>query len=176
VLTPVDGAEKALDAREMVEIDRFGRRRVDGQILTEDQLEKWAGNYITAHQCGMVVIRADGMARVWDIATTQYVLRLGGVREFEIQRVPPPYDLLPRSGDQARGAIAQWKDKFINYRDLLEDPGLGAERTLAQVDAELRQIEAQKELLKDYAAQLKHALATYKATTQPAGSTAEGGK
>jgi hypothetical protein len=84
--------------------------------------------------------------------------------------------LLPRSGDQARGAIAQWKDKFINYRDLLEDPGLGAERTLAQIDAELRQIEAQKELLKDYAAQLKQALATYKATTQPAGSTAEGGK
>jgi hypothetical protein len=176
VLTPIAGAEKALDARETVEIDRFGRRQVDGQVLTEDQLEKWAGSYITAHQRGMVVIRADGMARVWDIATTQYVLRLGGVREFEIQRVPPPYDLLPRSGDQARGAIAQWKDKFINYRDLLEDPGLGAEQTLAQIDAELRQIEAQKELLKDYAAQLKHALATYKATTQPAGSTAEGGK
>ncbi len=176
VLTPVAGAEKALDAREMVEIDRFGRRRVDGQILTEDQLEKWAGSYITAHQCGMVVIRADGMARVWDIAATQYVLRLGGVREFEIQRVPPPGDMLPQSGDQARGAIAQWKDKFINYRDLLEDPGLGAERTLAQVDAELRDIEAQKELLKDYAAKLKHALATYKATTQPAGSTAGGGK
>jgi hypothetical protein len=176
VLTPVAGAEKALDAREMVEIDRFGRRRVDGQVFTEDQLEKWAGNYITAHQRGMVVIRADGMARVWDIAATQSILRLGGVREFDIQRIPPPNDLLPRSQDQARAAIAQWKDNFINYRDLLEDPGLGAERTIAQVDAELREIEAQKELLKDYAAQLAKALKTYKATTQPAGSTAEGGK
>jgi biopolymer transport protein ExbD len=176
VLTPVAGAEKAPDARQTVEIDRFGQRQVDGQALTEDQLEKWAGNYVTAHERGMVVIRADGMARVWDVAATQSVLRLGGVREFDIQRVPPPHDLLPRSTGQARAAIAQWKDKFINYRELLEDPGLGAERTLAQIDAELRQIEAQKELMKDYAAQLKRALATYKAATQPAGPAAEDGK
>ena len=176
VLTPVAGAEKALDARETVEIDRFGRRQVDGQVLTDDQLEKWAGSYITAHDRGMVVIRADGMARVWDVAVTQSVLRLGGVREFDIQRVPPPSDLLPRAPDQARGAVAQWKDKFINYRDLLEDPALGAQRTLAQIEAELREIEAQKELLKDYAAQLTKALATYKATTRPADTTAGGGK
>jgi len=176
VLTPVSGAEKALDARETLEIDRFGRKQIDGQALTEDQLEKWAESYITAHDRGMVVIRADGLARVWDVATAQSILRLGGVREFDVQRVPPPNDLLPRSPDQARAAIAQWKDKFINYRDLLEDPGLGAERTLAQVDAELREIEAQKELLKDYAAQLKRALGIYKAATQPAGPAAEGGK
>ena len=178
VITPAAGAENAPDARETVKIDRFGHRLVNGQVLTEDQLEQWASKYITAHDRGMVVIRADGVARVWDIASTQSTLRLGGVREFDVQRVRPPWDILPRAADQAKHAMAQWKDKFVNYRDLLEDPGREAVRTLAQIEAELRELEAHKELLKDYATRLKASLATYKATTQPASSTggsAEGG-
>jgi len=178
VITPVVGAENAPDARETVEIDPFGHRRINGKALTEDQLEQWASKYITAHDRGMVVIRANGMARVWDVASTQSILRLGGVREFDVQRLRPPWGILPRAADQAKGALAQWKDKFINYRDLLEEPGRQAERTLAQIEAKLRELESRKELLKDYATQLKATLATYKATTQPASSTggsAEGG-
>lgn len=178
VITPVAGAEKAPDARETVEIDRFGHRLVNGRALTEDHLEEWASKFMTAHERGMVVIRADGMARVWDIAETQSILRLGGVREFDVQRVRPRADMLPRASDQARHAMAQWKDNFVNYRDLLEDPGHKATQTLTQIEAEVRELEASKELLKDYATQLKAALATYKVTTQPAssaGGSAEGG-
>jgi len=178
VITPVDGAENAPDARETLEIDRFGHTLIDGQALTEEQLEKWASKYITAHDRGMVVIRADGMARVWDVAATRSILRLGGVREFDVQRVRPPWGILPRAADQARHALAQWKDKFANYRDLLEDPGRKAERTLAQIEAKLRKLEAHRELLKDYSARRKKSLTLYKATTQPAssaGGSAEGG-
>ncbi len=171
VITPVPGAEKALDARETVEVDRFGRRSVNGKVLTEDQLEQWASKYIMAHDRGMVVIRANGMARVWDVASTESTLRLGGVREFEVQRIRPARELLPRAADQARVAMAEWKDKFANYRELLEDPGRGAERTLKQIEAQLKVIEMQKELLKDYSQQLNKAVARYKATTQPVSAT-----
>jgi len=174
VLTPLPGAERVPDARATVEIDRFGNRRVEGKIKTVDQLERWASQYILAHDRGMVVVRAHGLACVWDIAATQSVLRLGGVREFNVQRVRPGRQLLPRSRDQAAGELSKWKQKFRDYRDLLEDPGVGAGRTLAQIERELADIEARRELLKDYAGQLKKALAKYQATTQPAGAGGAG--
>jgi len=176
VITPLPGAEKSPDARETLEIDRFGHRSVDGQVLNEEQLEQWATRYITAHNRGMVVIRASGMARVWDIAETQSTLRLGGVREFDIQRVRPQWEMLPRAVDQARGALAEWEYKFANYRDLLEDPGKEADRVLIRIEAELRELEAHKELLEDYATRLKKSVARYRATTQPASSEDRSGE
>jgi len=173
VITPLPGAEKAPDARATVDIDRFGRRRVDGKVMTDDDLEKWAGDYITAHERGMVVIRAAGLAYTWDVASTQSILRLGGVREFDVQRVRPSRPPLPRAADQAAVELSLWKQKFLDYRDLLEDPGLGAKRTLDDIDAELRELEARREMLKDYSTKLKAAMKRYQASTQPA-STVDG--
>lgn len=174
VLTPLPGAERAPDARATVDIDALGNWRVEGQIMTAEQLENWAGRFVLAHDRGMVVMRAHGLARVWDIAATQSILRLGGVREFDIQRIRPRRPLLPRSRSQANAELTDWKKKFLEYRDLLEDPGLGARRTLKHIDEELADLEARRELLSDYAAQLKKALAKYQAATQPAGDTGGG--
>ena len=167
--TALPGAEKAAHARAMLEIDRFGQVRVGGKTLTGEQLQEWAEKYIQRHEKGMVVIRAAGKALVQDVADSKLNLRLGGVREFDVQRVPPATDVLPRTAGQAKRALEKWDDKFANAHELIRDPGEQARRALDQMELHLREMDARKEMLKEYAAHLRKALARYKATTQPTG-------
>jgi len=168
IIAPLAGAEKALDARRMVEIDRFGTVRIDGQAMSPDELQAWATKYIERHERGMVVIRAAGGALVRDVADTRLNLRLGGVREFNVQRITPEGELLPRTAEQAKRALKQWDDKFANAHELIHEPGGQARRLLDRIDLRLREMDARKALLDEYAAHLRRSLRRYKASTQPA--------
>jgi len=168
ILTALPGAEKAPHARALLDIDRFGRTRIDNKTLTGEQLQKWAEKYIQRHEKGMVVIRAAGKALVHDVANARLNLRLGGVREFDVQRVPPRTEVLPRTVEQAKRSLEEWDEKFANARELIREPGQQAQRVLDQIELHLRATDARREMLKEYAAHLRKALSRYQASTQPA--------
>jgi hypothetical protein len=169
-------AEKAPDARVMLDIDKLGRMRVDEQPVTPEGLQDWAAKYISQHERGMVVARAAGEALVNDVEAARLNLRLGGVREFQVQRMPLEGEPLPRTAEEARAALAKWAEKFATYKDLIEDPGEQALRACDQVELTLKNMEAAKVWLKDYATQLRQAAGKHKASTQPAGGGGAGGK
>jgi len=169
VLSALPGAEKAPDARVLLEVDPFGRVRVDGKpMATPEAIQAWATKYIQRHERGMVVIRAAGKAMVHDVADARLNLRLGGVREFDVQRVPPDTAILPRTPEQARRMLEDWEGKFANARELIHDPGEQAQRVLDQMALHLRRMEARKNMLQEYEAHLRKALKGYRATSQPA--------
>jgi hypothetical protein len=169
-------AEKAPDARALLEIDKLGRMRVEDQPVTPEGLQDWAGKYIAQHERGMVVARVAGEALVNDVEVARLNLRMGGVREFQVQRLPLEGEPLPRTPEEARASLATWAQKFANYKDLIEDPGEQAVRACDQVELTLKNMEAAKVWLKDYATQLRQAAGKYKASTQPAGGGDPGGK
>ena len=173
IVTALPGAEKALDARKLVEIDRFGRVFADGEVMTPEKLQDWATKYIDRHERGMVVLRADGLALVADISAARLNLRLGGVREFDVQRVPPAGPVLPRTRDQFKWDLKEWDEKFANPREFIEEPGGQARRAVDLIRLRMAELEARKALLKEYADQLERSLHRYKASTQPAGGAAQ---
>jgi hypothetical protein len=116
-----------------------------------------------------VVIRAAARALVHDVETARTDLRLGGVRDFHVQRVPARGDILPRTPQHARRALEQWRHKFAHAEEYIHEPGGQARRLLDQIDLELRRRQAQTNMLKEYAAHLRQELERYKVSTQPAG-------
>jgi len=169
ILTALPGAEKALDARKMLEIDRFGQMRIDGKELHGEKLQEWAAKYIERHERGQVVLRAAARALMHDVETARTDLRLGGVREFHVQRVPARGEVLPRTPQQAQRALTQWRHKFAHAEEYIHEPGRQARRLLDQIELELRRRQAQTNMLKEYAAHLRQELGRYKVSTQPAG-------
>lgn len=176
IVTVLPKAERAPHARALLEIDRFGRMRVDGRPVTAEQLEEWASEFIERHEHGQVVIRSAGRALVHDVEKAHLHLRLGGVREFAFQRVPPQGEVLPRTAKEAKRHLKGWENKFANARELIHEPGQQAQRVLDQITLELQSTEARKSMLKEYSAHLRQALARYRSTTRPAGKEAPSGR
>jgi hypothetical protein len=174
IVTPLSGAEKAPHARRMLEIDRFGRMWIDGKELWGEKLQQWAAKYLEQHDRGQVVIRAAARALVQDIEVARMDLRLGGVREFVVQRVPAEEEILPRTPEQAQRALKDWEHKFAHAEDYIREPGQQARGVLDQIDLDLQHQQARMNMLKEYAAHLRQAVQRYQASTQPAakGSTA----
>jgi hypothetical protein len=172
IVTVPPGAEKCPDARRMLEIDRFGTTRIDGRELYGEKLQDWATKYIDRHERGQVVIRAAARAMVHDVETARMDLRIGGVRDFVVQRLTAEGQILPRTAGQAKRVLKEWEHKFANAHELIREPGQQAQRVLDQVALEVRSLEARQNMLKEYAAHLRQSLKGYKASTQPAGKRA----
>ena len=172
IITALPGGEKAPDARATLEVDRFGRTRVDGREFHGEKLQEWASKFIERHERGQVVIRAAARALVHDVETARMDLRLGGVRELLVQRLAANVRILPRTADQAKRGLKQWADKFAHAEDLIHDPGEQAQQTLDQIELYLQQQQARRNMLKEYAEHLRQAMRRYKVSTQPAGKPA----
>jgi hypothetical protein len=172
-IRPLPGGETCPDARALLEIDRFGRMRIDGRSIEPSKLPDWAESYLKRHERGMVTIRAAGRAKVHDVGLAHLQLRLGGVREFDFRRLEAIGGVLPRTAGQAKTSLREWNQKFANPKDYIEEPAEAAQRELDRVELRLREMDARRGLLKDYAAQLGEALKRYKVTTQPAGGANE---
>ncbi len=169
VFAALPGGPTAAHARALLEIDAKGRMRIDGKGVDLPGLEAWGMKYLARHERGQVVIRAAGRALVHDVEAAHTSLRIAGVRDFVYQRLTALGEVLPRTPEQARGALAEWEDRFAHAEELIHDPAERARRTLDQIDMELKALEARKALLAEYAAHLKAAEAKYRASTQPAG-------
>jgi len=176
IFEPVDGARKADHARVLLQIDRLGQYRLDGGTIPLEGLREWAMAYIARHAEGMVVLRSSARALCWDVERARRELQLGGVTEFDEQRLPPAEDILPRTPAEARVALDEWSRKFAKPESFLVEPGEQAAATLRQIERELGRLEARKALWGEYATHLRQALGKYKAATQPSGAKANGGR
>ena len=167
VITPTPDAHKSPHARVLLEIGPLGQLRVTGRPILMGQLEKWAEGFITKHSEGQVVIRADGRALVEDVRRVAEELRIGGVIDVEVTRLPPRGAILPRSAQQADRKLKWWADQFKNAKELLRDPGEQAEEVLKQVQADLDRLKATQAVWRDYARKLEEAAKKYKASLAP---------
>lgn len=168
VISPLPGAAKSPHARAMLEIDRLGRMKVDGTPIAPGKLRRWAAAFVAAHPKAMVTIRTEARALVYDVERARDELGLGGIMEVDEQHLRPYSPILPRHPEQARRKLKWWARQFAEADQLLSDPVLEAQATLRQIDKELAEIQRVKVMWDDYAAQLREALAKYRASTQPA--------
>lgn len=172
VITPTEDAARSEHARALLDIDRFGRLRIDGRKIDLGKLSEWAGDYIGRHAKGQVIVRTAGRALVWDVQRARYELVLGGVSEITEQRLDPESAILPRTAEQARRSIQWWVRELVDPQELL-DPVETAETVLKQISEQARELEAIRLMWAEYQVHLRQALKEYKASTQPAGAGAE---
>jgi biopolymer transport protein ExbD len=169
VITALPDAAKAEDARETLEIDRFGRMRIEGKPISRDKLSEWANQYVQRHAKGMVVIRVDGLTPVDDIEKAKDEFKLGGVREFQEQHLLVTGYVMPRTGEQAQQALREWRTKFENPKDYINEPAVDAETALKLIKQELAELDRLKALGMEYELHLRQAMEKYKASTRPSG-------
>jgi hypothetical protein len=168
VLTPLPDAERSPYARSLVEVDGLGRLKADGQPVAMEKLRYWASAYTDKHAKGQVVIRTSPRTMVYDIQRVREEVRLGGVFDVVEQHRMVDAFVPPRTQEQAAAALAQWREKFANPRDYIEDPGVDAKSTLDRLDGELRELDRLKALCEDYRRSLAKDAAAYTASTRPA--------
>ena len=173
VITPFPGAENAPHVRALLEIDRLGRMRLDGTPIPLDKLAEWAATFIERHPKGRVVIRTAVHALASDLELARRELDFGGVEEFDEERLLPADRLLPRTAEQARAALAEYRKGFANPEWTVPDPVRSAETTLEQIEVQLQELKRRELLLKEYRQHLRQALKDYRASTQPATSPAK---
>lgn len=166
IVTPLPGAERANHARAVLDIDRFGRMKIDGEAISLEKLSIWAGKYMTRHSKGMVVIRVAGRAVVQDVSLAMLYLRYGGVYEMPVVRLEAD-DIMPRTPTQAKAELARWKNMFANPDEEIKDPAEQAELKLNQIEAHIKELEATKGMLANYAKQLRTQLDDYKRENPP---------
>jgi len=168
IVSPLPGAQASPYALKMVEIDRFGRMAADGKVKGPEELRLWAADYIRRHARGAVLVRAHGLARVASVQRAIGEMQVGGVRDFEIERLMPEGEILPHTPQQARDALQKWAQDFENAHDLIISPYETAPQVLEQIEAERELLEARAKLLEEYREKLSMLHQRYKATTQPA--------
>jgi len=166
-------AAKADHARQLLEIDRWGRLRIDGRPIRPKDLRPWAERYIARHRRGMVVIRAAAEALVHDVESARMELRIGGVFDYEVERLAARGVLPPRTPQEAKAQLADWREQFANPDDYVTDPGVSAAAALEQVRQRKAELEAMRNLLDEYEAHLRQDLAAYQASTRPSGEVEE---
>ena len=167
-IAPRPGAEKSPHARILLEIDRFGRMKIDGMRILRGDLRAWTKKFVAVHSDTLAVIRAEAHTIVYDIAEAREELSFAGVTETEQQHLTPEAPVPPRSAEQAQAELKRWARDFTRAEHLLMDPVKQARNVLKEIDRELARAERMKTLWEDYAAALRQALAKHEATTRPA--------
>jgi len=162
-ISPRAGAEKSPHARILLEIDRFGRMKIDGERILPGSLRAWVRKFVSVHSDTLAVIRSDARTIVYDIAEAREELAFAGVTETEQQQLTPKAPIPPRSPEQARAELQQWAKDFKRAEHLLMDPAKQAKKVLAEVELEILRAERMKVLWQDYAAALRKALADHEA-------------
>ena len=161
IFTVVPGGRDCPDARTLVEIDRHGDALIHGQLMPLPQLRAWAEKYVQRHEKGACLLRSDARAFVCDVERVRDELKIGGVFEFDEQRLLPQGTILPRTAAQAAAELTEWRKMFANPDEEIVDPGRQAAETLAQIQSELERMADQKTLLEHYRHQLQGQVTAY---------------
>ena len=168
IILPPARSVKSPHARATLEIDRFGRLRIDGAAVSAAKLRQWAAAFAAEHPRAMVVIRAEARTIVHDIERAREELSLAGIREIQEQRLTTSEPVLPRN---RRGIRDDRKQRALDLGEadrLLKDPVDEARAVLRQIEKELGEMERLRVLWADYAAQLREVLTKPQAATRPA--------
>ncbi len=162
VISPVPGRATSPYATAVLEIGPDGELQVDRKAVAPEALRAWATAYINEHAKGFVLIRADARALVGDVQQAITELWTGGVRDFDVERLRGEDDLLPRTPEQTKRAMALWEHKFRTPREWLTPPDEAAAETLEQIKARINELEARRRILADYQRRLSAVLDEYK--------------
>lgn len=179
IIQPVKGAKKSPHARVLLEVDRFGRYRIDGQPVARSDLRRWAQQFVARHPKAMVVIRPDAQTTIYDLEHAREEVSLGGITEVEEERVVTRGTVLPRTPEDAYQQLKQIAEQLGGGEETLGDPVEEAQDILRRIDRELAVMEQTKTLWEDYAAKLREALkkqadkAKLPISTQPSSQGAE---
>ncbi len=162
IIEPLPGAENSPHARAWIEIDHVGQVRVKGQPVNADALTQWADRFTSKHSLAQIIVRANSHALVADLRGVRDALQLAGVIDVQEIYLPPEAPILPRSPHQVDQAILWWADQFQRRSELLFDPSIKASETVRQIQAVKQADAKRKQLLADYADQLKALLNQHK--------------
>jgi hypothetical protein len=167
-IKPRPGARKAKHARALLEIDRLGQLRLNGQPMTYRELPKWAMRFSDDHKYAQVTIRQDARTLSWYVMYARDQMRFGGIYDFQEVRLGADMPILPRTAAQAKADLVEWDDKFANPQDYLQEPSQSSADELDHIDRELAELERLRGLWKEYRAQLEARRRKYVVSTQPA--------
>jgi len=134
LLRPDKNAAGADYARALLEIGPRGDIAVDGLPVVMDKLTAWAEAFSTRHKNGRVVIRSAAEAPAGLTPRAQTELKLGGVYDFDYRVAPAFPPLLPRTDAQLNDVLRQWRERFAQPEEQLDDPGQLAEDILKQIE------------------------------------------
>ncbi|MCD4823853.1 MAG: YdjY domain-containing protein [Phycisphaerae bacterium] len=164
VISPCRGAANAPHARSFLDIDPLGRMIIDGKKIEMPNLRRWAGDYMKKHNEGMVVIRSAAKALCCYGPIAAMELKLGGVFDMEFVTMELESPLLPRTPQQAKAALEDWKSRFANPQDQLRDPGKEVQATLREIQRRRAELKRLDGLLVGYDKSLREALEAYNKT------------
>jgi hypothetical protein len=156
VIKPVEGAEKTPHVRSLLEIDRLGRLKVDGEPIAADKLRPWAAKLTNAHLKAMVEIRAAPDARVGDVRWAREELKLGGIFETEVIRLARLTEL-PRTPEARSRLLAQWAKRFDDPANYMGDQGERAAETIRLTRERIAELQAVIHVMDEYANDLEAA-------------------
>lgn len=164
VVKPVKGAEKAPHARQMIEINHNGSLSLQGQDISWGKVSKWAEKYISQHSHGMVVVRAQPYALAHDIQHLENELRLGGVRQIEIEHLSAKLPPLPRTPEQARANLQRLEKKLTEPQFYLHSVVKTVKQRLKQIKDRTKENRRLEHLWDEYSVSLKKLLDEHKSS------------
>lgn len=172
-IQPEKDAEKAPDARALLEIDRFGTMTIDGAPIDrfDDHLRKWAEEFTKKHSAAEVVIRLEALAPAYLASMAQVELKLGGVYEFEHRTAPLYTPPMPMNPTSMAYMLKEWQGRFADPKNQIRDPGDEAEATLRIIETRKAELDRQKELLERYEKVLRQQAEAYRRANPPSGGS-----
>ncbi len=165
LLRPDKNAPNAPFARALLEIDPHGNLLLDNEPIAMDKLSAWADAFTTRHKQARVVIRSAAQTPAGLTPQAQLELKLGGVYDFEFRVAPTILPLLPQTQEQLAAAQQQWRERFTNPDDQLDDPAVLARDVLRQIQQQRDDLHKQDALLTRYAEFLQQQADAKKQTT-----------
>jgi hypothetical protein len=149
IITPLPGAKETPHVRSLVEVDRLGRLRADGEPIEADKLRQWAANLSKEHLKAMVEVRAAPDATVGQVRWILDELKLGGIFEREVIRLTR-LEEFPKTPEARKRLLLQWSQKFADPANQIVDPAKTSARTIAEAKARMAELEDVEHILQEY--------------------------
>ena len=166
VITAVEGAEKAADARIAFSVDAFGRIEMDSVPIAAESIPAAVKKFLSRHSRAVAQVQIDPRALVYDRQRMEAILEEAGLTDVSFRMRGLTEEVLPRTTTEAVDAVAYWQKQFAQAKDLIVDPAEDAAAVLEHIQRRRKQVEVLAELWADYAARLRGLLAGYKARRQ----------
>ena len=161
VIKPKKGAKKSPYARAILDIDPWGRLKIDGQKIPVGKLTEWAEHFSDKHEHAMVIIRSAGETQCLWAPIAQLELKVGGIYYFKQFVSSPIYPIMPITEGQLAWLMKQWTDEAKDEAVDLEALKREYDRLQAGIKLKLQEIQYQKKILTKYKTQLENSYNKY---------------
>lgn len=158
VIEPVTKESASPYARALLEIDADGRLMVENEPVTPEELELWASKFSQVHPRGQVEIHAAARATMYDVAVAKALLRRGGVFDFREEVREPDGAVLPRTAEQLKAEMDDWRRRLANPMDYIGDPRERAAGMLKDIQRQIDGLAVRRRLWEEYSRSIQQAV------------------